>query len=355
MRGMRGHAMALLAAFLILAGSALFVGRGAAAPAALSGAGYHLVKKITLGGEGGWDYFSVDPATHRVFIPRQTHMLVLDPDGKVLSDMPNMRGNHAVDFAPELKRGFTSNGGAHSVTFFDMGTLQILKEVPVPDRNPDAILYDPASKRVFAFNGGTGHDATAIDAKSGEVLGSIPLGGKLETGQADGAGHVYVNNEDKNEIAAIDSKTLKVLNTWSIAPCNEPAGLAIDTAHKRLFAGCHNQLIAVVDYTTGKVVATIPIGTGVDANRYDPGTGLVFASCGDGTITVAHEDTPDKYTVVQTIMTQRGARTMALDTKNHNLYTVTAELGPPGPPTPEIPRPRPTIVPNTFVFMSFSQ
>jgi DNA-binding beta-propeller fold protein YncE len=355
MRGMRGHAIALLAAFLILAGSALFVGRGAAAPASSPAPGYRLVKKIALGGEGGWDYFSVDPATHRIFIPRQTHMLVLDPDGKVVSDMPNMQGNHAVDFAPELKRGFTSNGGAHSVTFFDLGTLKILKEVPVPGRNPDAIVYDPASKRVFAINGGTGHDVTAIDARTGEVLGSIPLGGKLETAQADGAGRVYVNNEDKNEIAAIDSRTLKVLNTWPIAPCNEPAGLAIDVAHKRLFAGCHNQLIAVVDYTSGKVVATIPIGTGVDANRYDPGTGLVFASCGDGTITVAHEDTPDKYTVVQTIMTQRGARTMALDTKNHNIYTVTAELGPPGPATPEIPRPRPTSVPNTFTFLSFSQ
>src|SRR5579863_4202762 len=355
MRGMRGHAIALLAAFPILAGSALFVGRGAAAPASSPAPGYRLVKKIALGGEGGWDYFSVDPTTHRIFIPRQTHMLVLDPGGKVVSDMPNMQGNHAVDFAPELKRGFTSNGAAHSVTIFDMGTLKIIKEVAIPDRNPDAILYDPASKRVFAINGGTGHDATAIDARTGEVLGSIPLGGKLETAQADGAGRVYVNNEDKNEIAQIDSKTLKVLNNWPIAGCNEPAGLAIDTAHKRLFAGCHNQLIAVVDYTSGKVVATIPIGTGVDANRYDPGTGLVFASCGGGTITVAHEDTPDKYTVVQTIMTQRGARTMALDTKNHNIYTLTAELGPPGPTTPEIPRPRPTIVPNTFTFLSFSQ
>jgi len=352
MKRMRGHGIALLAAFLILAGSALFVGRGTAAS---PGAGYHMVKKITLGGEGGWDYFTVDPATHRIFIPRQTHMLVLDPDGKVLSDMPNFKGTHAVDFAPELKRGFTSNGGAHSVTIFDMGTLQIIKEVAIPNRNPDAILYDPASKRVFAFNDGKDHEATAIDAKTGEVVGSIPIDGKLETGQADGAGRVYVNNEDKNEIAQIDSKTLKVLNNWPIAGCNEPAGLAIDTAHKRLFAGCHNQVIAVVDYTNGKVVATIPIGTGVDANRYDPGTGLVFASCGDGTITVAHEDSPDKYTVVQTIMTQRGARTMALDTKNHNVYTVTAELGPPGPPTAEIPRPRPTIVPNTFVFMSFSQ
>jgi DNA-binding beta-propeller fold protein YncE len=341
-----------LAALVVLAIGAAFVKVGKAAS---QNAGYQLAKKITLGGEGGWDYFAVDPATHRIFIPRQTHMMVLDPDGKVIADMPNLKGTHAVDFAPELKRGFTSNGGAHSVTIFDMGTLQIVKEVAIPNRNPDAIVYDPASKRVFAINGGKDHEVTAIDAKTGEVVGSIPLDGKLETAQADGAGHVYVNDEDNNKIAAIDSKTLKVLDTWSIAPCNEPAGLAIDVAHKRLFAGCHNKLIAVVDYTNGKVVATIPIGERTDANRFDPGTGLVFASCGDGTITVAHEDSPDKYTVVQTISTQVGARTMALDTKNHNVYTVTAELGPAAAPTPETPRPRPTIVPNTFTFLAFKQ
>src|SRR6202163_1756666 len=158
MKRMHGQGIALLAAFLILAGSALFVGHGTAAS---PGAGYHLVKKITLGGEGGWDYFTVDPATHRIFIPRQTHMLVLDPGGKVLSDMPNFKGTHAVDFAPELKRGYTSNGGAHSVTIFDMGTLQILKEVAIPNRNPDAILWFPASKLGFAFNGGIDHEATA--------------------------------------------------------------------------------------------------------------------------------------------------------------------------------------------------
>src|SRR5712692_3160179 len=202
MRGMRRHPL-LLAALVVLALSAALVALQAATS---QGAGYHLVKKITLGGEGGWDYFTVDPATHRVFIPRQTHMMVLDPDGKVVNDMPNLRGTHAVDFAPELKRGFTSNGGAHSVTIFDMGTLQIIKEVAIPNRNPDAILYDPASKRVFAINGGKDHEVTAIDAKTGEVVGSIPLGGKLETGQADDAGHVYVNVEDKNQIAAIDSK-----------------------------------------------------------------------------------------------------------------------------------------------------
>ena len=291
----------LFAAALVVACSVIWVGRLTAAP---QPAGYHLVAKILLGGDGGWDYFTVDPATHRVFIPRQTHMMVLNPDGKVVADMPNLRGTHAVVFAPELKRGFTSNGAAHSVTIFDMATLQIIKEVPIPNRNPDAIAYDPATKRVFAFNGGKDHEVTAIDAKTGEIVGSIPLSGKLETGQADGAGHVYVNDEDNHKIVAIDSKTLKVLDTWSIAPCQEPAGLAIDVAHKRLFAGCHNKLMAVVDYTNGKVVATVPIGERVDANRYDPATGLAFASCGDGTITVAHQDTPDKYSVIQTIATE---------------------------------------------------
>lgn len=352
MRTTFGNVLAVCAILLALACTAMLVGRATAAP---QGASYHLVKKVDLHGDGGWDYFEAEAATHRVFIPRQTHMMVVDPDGKLLKDVGNIKGSHSVEFAPDLKRGFLSNGGAHSVSIFDLTTLDTIKEVPIPNRNPDAILYDPATKRLFSFNGGNDHEATAIDAKTGEIVGSIPLGGKLETGQADGAGRVYVNVEDTNQIAAIDSKTLKVLNVWSVPGCEEPAGMAIDTAHKRLFAGCHSQIIAVVDYTTGKEVATIPIGQGVDANRYDPGTGLVFASCGDGTITVAHEDTPDKYTVVQTINTQRGARTMAIDTKNHNVYTVTADLGPPGPPTAEIPRPRPTIIPNTFVLLIYSR
>lgn len=352
MRRVRGGVIALLAAFVVLVCSVAWVGH---VTAASQPAAYHLVKKVVLGGEGGWDYFEPDPATHRIFIPRQTHMLVVDAEGKVITDMPNIKGAHAVEFAPELKRGFTSNGNAHSITIFDMGTLQIIKEVEIPNRNPDAIVYDPASKRLFVFNGGKDHEVTAIDAKTGEIAGSIPLDGKLETGQADGAGHVYVNDEDNNKIAAIDSKTLKVLDQWSIAPCEEPAGLAIDVAHKRLFAGCHNKIMAVVDYTNGKVVATVPIGDRTDANRFDPGTGLAFASCGDGTITVAHEDAPDKYTVVQTISTQTGARTMALDVKNHNIYTVTADLGASSAPTKENPRPRPTIVPNTFTLLIYSR
>lgn len=323
--------------------------------AALWAADYHLVKKIVLGGEGGWDYFKADPVTHRVFIARGTHMMVLDADGKVLEDVTGLKGSHAIDFAPDLKRIFTSNGGAGSVSILDQDTLKIIAEVKIPNRNPDAILYEPVSKRVFTFNGEGGNDATAIDAKTGRVLGNIPLEGKPEFSQTDGAGRVFVNNEDLNEIIEIDPNGLKVRNRWPIAPCKEPSGMAIDVAHKRLFSGCHNGITTALDYSTGRVVATFPIGQGVDANQFDPGTSLVFASCGDGTITVAHEDSPDKYSVVQTIATQAGARTMALDTGNHNVYTVTADRGPTPPPTTDNPRPRPTLVPGTFTLLIFSQ
>jgi DNA-binding beta-propeller fold protein YncE len=314
---------------------------------------YRLLKKLILGGEGGWDYFDVEPGTGHVFIPRGSHILVLDAEGKQVADIPGVKGAHAIVFAPELKRAFLSTDG--TVTILDLETMKVASEVSLNGKDPDAILYDASVKRVFTFNGGGSKDATAIDAESGKVLASVPLGGKPETAQADGAGHVYVNVEDKNRIVAFDAKTFKVLNTWPLSPCEEPAGMAIDVAHQRLFAGCHNQLMAVVDYTNGKVVTSIPIGKGIDANRFDPGTGFAFASCGDGTITVAHEDSPDKYTVVQTIQTQRGARTMALDAKNHNVYTVTAEFGPPPAPTPERPHPHPTVISKTFTLLIFGR
>jgi hypothetical protein len=332
-------------------GAAILVITGAAASQA---ADYHLVKKIVLGGDGGWDYFKADPVTHRVFIARGAHLMVLNPDGTIVQDVTGIKGSHAVDFAPDLKRVFTSNGGANSVTILDEDTLRIIADVKIAKRDTDAILYEPTSKRVFTFNGEGGNDATAIDAKTGEVLGSIPLGGKPEFAQTDSAGRVFVNNEDLNQVIEIDPKALAVRNTWPLAPCKEPSGMAIDVAHKRLFSGCHNGITTVLDYSTGKVVATFPIGQGVDANQFDPGTGFVFASCGDGTITVAHQDSPDKYTVVQTIATQAGARTMALDTGNHNVYTVTADHGSTPPASKENPRPRPSLVPGTFTLLIFS-
>jgi DNA-binding beta-propeller fold protein YncE len=325
-----------------------------AAPQGSGGSGYHLAKKVTLGGEGGWDYLLADPATHRVFISRGTHTMVVDSDGKLLGDIPNTQGVHGIALAPEFNRGFTSNGRANTVTIFELDSLKTISEVKVTGENPDAILYDSSSRRVFTFNGRSGN-STAIDAKTGEVVGTIALGGKPETPQSDGAGHIYVNIEDKSQISALDSAALKVLNTWSIAPCEEPSGLAFDVAHHRLFAGCHNKMMAVVDSTNGKVVATVPIGEGVDADAFDPQTGFAFASCGDGTITVAHEDSPDKYTVVDTIQTQRGARTMTLDPASHNIYTVTAEFGPLPVQAPGQPSQRPPMVPNSFTLLIFTR
>jgi len=332
--------------------AAIFAAQSFAVMAAASE--YKLVRKITLGGEGGWDYFEVDPATSHVFIPRGSHILVVDAEGKQIGDIPNIHGAHAIAFAPALKRAFLSTD--NSVTVLDTDKLQVVREAKLPSgRDPDAILYDAGTKRVFTFNGEGGNDATALDADTGSVVGSVPLGGKPEFAQADGAGHIYVNVEDKSQIIAFDAKTLKALHTWPIAPCKEPSGMAIDVAHQRLFSGCHNGLMAVVDYTNGKVVATIPIGKGVDANRFDPATGLAFASCGDGTITVAHQDSPDKYSVVQTIATQRGARTMTIDAGNHNVYTVTAEFGPPPKATAENPHPWPTVISKTFTLVIFAK
>jgi DNA-binding beta-propeller fold protein YncE len=318
---------------------------------------YHLVKKVVLGGEGGWDYFTADPATHKIFIARGSYAIVLDPDGKVTAQMDVGKDNeaHAVAFAPDLHRAFTSNGGGSSVTIFDPESLKVISEVKIQGRDTDDIMYEPATKRVFTFNGGKGHDSTAIDAVKGVVIGSIPLAGKPETAQPDGQGHIYVNIEDKSELSEIDAKTLQVTHTWPLAPCKSPSGQAIDVAHSLLIIGCHNGLMEFWDYTKGKVAGTVPIGQGVDSNRFDPGTALAFASCGDGTITVAHEDAADKFSVVQTINTMRGARTMALDTGNHNVYTVSAEFGPPPAPTPKNPHPWPTIKPGTFTLMIYSQ
>lgn len=329
---------------------AVIAGVGVAARAASD---YHLLKKVTLGGEGGWDYLSADPATHRVFISRGTHIMVVDPDGKVVGDIPNVDGTHGAAIVDSVGRGFSSNGRANSVTIFDLKTLATIKEVKLQADGPDGFLYDPASKRVFTFNGRS-KDATAVDAATGEVAGTVALGGKPEAARSDGEGHVWVNIEDKAQLVEFDPKEFKVINTWPLPGCEEPTGMAIDQSHKRLFIGCHSKVMLVAGYD-GKVVATVPIGEGVDAAEFDPGTGLAFASCGDGTITVAHEDSPDKYSVVQTISTQRGARTMTLDTKNHNIYTVTSDFNPPPAPTTENPRPRPVPIPSTFTLLVYGR
>jgi DNA-binding beta-propeller fold protein YncE len=327
-----------------------------ASPAAAQGSGYKLVKKVVLGGDGGWDYLTADPVSHHVFISRGTHIMVVNPDGTVAGDIPNLKGTHGAVIVPEVGKGFSSDGGSNSVTVFDMKTFMTVASIMEPDAmGPDGYLYDPATKRVFTFNGRS-NNATAVDTKTlMAVPGSAPLGGKPEAATADGAGHIFSNVEDKNQVVEFDSKTLAVLNTWPLDPCTQPSGMAIDPKNNRIFIGCHNNLMAVMDTTNGKVIATLPIGTGIDADGFDPATGFAFASCGDGTITVVHEDSPTKFTVVDTIHTQMGARTMAYDISNHQIYTVTAEMGPAPAPTADNPRPRPSIVPGTFTLLIYGR
>lgn len=315
------------------------------------GAGYKLLEKLKLGGEGGWDYLTYDTAAHRLYISRSTHVQVVDADKKeVVGDIPNTTGVHGIALVPALNRGFTSNGRDSSVTVFDLTTLKTIKTIKIDARNPDAIMYDPVSGRVFTFNGGS-HNATAIDAQSDSVVGTIPLGDKPEFAVSDGKGMVYVNLEDSSMIVAIDARTLKVANRWSIAPGEHPSGLAIDREHRRLFSGCDNKMMVVFDPDNGKVVTTVPIGEGVDATAFDPATGLAFSSNGEGTLTVVHEDAPDKFTVIENDSTQRGARTMALDPASHRVYLSTAEFGPPPAPTADRPHPRPSVVPGSFTIV----
>jgi DNA-binding beta-propeller fold protein YncE len=313
--------------------------------------GYHVSKKTVLGGEGGWDYLTVDSKARRVYISRGTHVMVVDADSyAVVGDIPNTNGVHGIAIASDLGKGFTSNGRDGTVTIFDLKTLKVLGTATA-GKNPDAIIYDPASQRVFAFNGSS-KDATAIDASTGEVAGTIPLDGKPEFGAADEKGHVFVNIEDKSEIVQLDSKKLAIENRWSIAPGEEPSGLAIDRVHRRLFAVCGNKLMVVLNADSGKVVTTLPIGAGTDAAGFDPDTGFAFSSNGEGTLTVVHEDTPDKFSVVDTVPTQARARTMALDLKTHQVFTVTAEFGPAPAPTAQQQRPRPPMLPGTFTLIA---
>jgi DNA-binding beta-propeller fold protein YncE len=343
-----------LAGIAMLAGGLMASRHVEAAPQAAGASGYHLIKKVKLGGTGGWDYLTVDQATHRVFISRGTKVIVVDPaTEKVLGEIPDTQGVHGIALAAEFSKGYTTNGRTSNSTIFDMTTLKPLGELKT-DKDPDAVIYDPYSKRVFTFNGDAG-SSTVIDAANGSVAGTVALGGQPEFAASDGKGKIFVNLEDKSELVRFDAKTLKVEYTWPLAPCESPSGLAIDAEHEVLVVGCHNKLMAFVDGNSGKVQGTVPIGQGVDANRFDPGTGYAFASCGDGTLTIAHEDSPGKFSLLEMITTQRGARTMALDRANHNVYLVTAEFGPTPAATADNPRPRPAILPDTFVLLVYGK
>ncbi len=322
----------------------------AAVALAAAGPGYKVVNTYKVGGDGGWDYLTADAAARRLYISRATHVIVLDLDsGKTVGDIADTPGVHGIALAPELGRGFVSNGREGTVSIFDLKTLATSGKVKVGD-NPDAILYDPATRRVFTFNGRS-QDSTAIDAEKGTVLGTIKLGGKPEFAASDGKGGVWVNIEDKSELVLIDPGKLEVKSKWPLAPCTEPSGLSLDKKNRRLFVGCDNKMMAVVNADTGKVLATPAIGDGVDATAFDDETGLAFASCGEGVLTVVKEDSPDKFSVVENVPTQPGARTLALDSKTHRVFVVTAKFGPPPAATTDNPHPRRTILPDTFVVL----
>jgi DNA-binding beta-propeller fold protein YncE len=337
---------------LVLASGLVLI---ASAAGAADSPAYHVAKKLPVGGDGGWDYLTVDSAARRLYVSRSTRVMVLDADtGAVVGEIPNTEGVHGIAIATDLGRGFTSNGRSSTITIFDLKTLKVIDQVKSTGENPDAILYDAQSRRVFAFNGRTGN-ATALDAATGQVAATIVLDGKPEFATSDAQGRVFVNLEDRSSIVVIDSRKLAVEKRWPLAPCEEPSGMAIDRAHKRLFVGCGNKVMAIVDAVTGKVTGTVPIGEGVDANSFDPGTGLAFSSNGDGTLTIARADGHDKYAVVQTVQTQRRAKTMALDEKTHTVFIPAAEFGPPPSPTAETPRPRPSMVPGSFVILVVSK
>ncbi|HKT61178.1 MAG TPA: hypothetical protein VJQ46_14090 [Gemmatimonadales bacterium] len=327
---------------LLLAAPLAPLAAQAAAPTA-----YHVTHDIKLGGDGRWDYVTLDSVGHRLFIARQNRVMVVDPkSGKLLGEIPGLDGAHGTAMAYAAGHGFATSGRDGSVTMFDLSSLKVLARIKAAD-DADAILYDPSSKRIFTFNGDA-NSSTAIDPESGKVIGSIALGGKPEFGVSSGSGRLYVNIEDKGEIAELDPDKLQVLRRWPLEGCEEPTGLAIDRANDLLFSVCHSKVMAISDARAGRTIADVPIGGGVDGAAFDPGTRLAFASNGDGTITVVHEDSPTTFHVVSTATTRRGARTMTLDPRTHRLYTVTADFGETPAPTESDPHPRPSLLPGTF-------
>ena len=311
--------------------------------------GYHVINKLPLGGEGGWDALTVDSATHRLYISRSTHVMVIDTvTDKVVGDIPDTPGVHGIALAPELSRGFTSNGKSNTSSMFDIKTLKIIGQVKTGE-NPDAILYEPSTQRVFTFNGRS-KDATVFEAASGKILATIALGGKPEFATTDNKGRVFVNIEDTSEVVELDSKKLSVVKRYSLSPCEEPTGIAIDIEHHRTFSGCHNKVMAVLDVDSGKLITTVPSGAGVDGSAYDAETGLAFSSNGEGTLTVVRESSPGKFET-ETIPTQRSARTMTLDSKTHKIYLPVAEFGPAPAPTTKVPKPRPVMIKDSFAVL----
>jgi len=316
---------------------------------------YQLVHKFVLGGDGGWDYVIWDPQGKRLFVGRSTRVQVVDVEkGRLIAEIPNTPGVHGVALAQDLGKGYTSNGQEGTSTEFDLKTLKETGRIKLTGEGPDTIIYDPATHSVITLNGRS-NNLTVIDAKTDRVTATVALPGRPEEGKPDGSGKVYINIEDKSEIAVVDVRAAKVLSTWSLAPCEGPSALALDVAHRRAFSACDDKLMAVSDMDLGKVVATAPVGEGVDGDGFDPATQLAFSSNGrDGTLTVIHEDSPDKYTVVDTATTQKYARTMAVDPASHAVYLVTADLKitpAPAGATGQAARPKREVLPDSFTLL----
>jgi DNA-binding beta-propeller fold protein YncE len=335
------------------ASGSLLIVLGAASVVMAATNGYHLLKKYSFGAAEGstreyFDYVSVDSAARRVYLSHGTEIKVIDADsGALIRNITGLKQDHGVAVASEFGRGFISDGAQGKVIIFDLETLKVTGEAKA-DNDADCVIYDPSSKRVFVMNGDP-HSSTVIDAKSGNVVGTIELGGGPEFAVADGKGTVYINLEDKSELLAVDAATLAIKSRWPLGPAGAPTALAIDVRHHRLFsAGRNPQMMVVLDSESGTVIQSFPISAGVDAAAYDPETGMVFVSTRDGMVHVFHEDSPDKFSVAETIKTEYGAKTMGLDTKTHNLFLDTADFGPAPAPTADRPHPNRAPIPGTF-------
>jgi DNA-binding beta-propeller fold protein YncE len=315
---------------------------------------YKIVNRIQLPEDNWWDYLSIDASSGRLFVSRGSMVQVVNVnDGKLIGAIPDTKGVHGIALAEDLGKGFASDGADSSVTVFDLNTLKVIEKVTVTGENPDAILYDPYTQRVFTCNGRTSN-STVIDAKSDKVIGTIPLSGRPEFCVTDGTGKVYINIEDKSQIDEIDPEKIKVENVWSISPGESPSGLAIDTENHVLFSVCHNKLMVVLGSQTGKVITTLPIGDRVDGAAFDPELMRAYSSNGDGTLTIVQEENKDTFKVIDNLQTQLGARTITVDAKTHHLYLPTAEFNPPPAPTANNPHPRPTMKPGSFVVLDMA-
>jgi DNA-binding beta-propeller fold protein YncE len=351
MKGSSGIRRVACAAGTVLLGAAI---------AMAASSGYHLLKKYSFGAAEGstreyFDYITVDTAARRVYVSHGTEVKVLDADnGSLVGNIDGLKQVHGVAVASEFGRGFISDGAQGKVIIFDLASLKVTGEAKA-DKDADCVIYDPATKHVFSMNGDP-HSATVIDAKSGNVVGTVELGGGPEFAVADGAGALFINLEDKNEVVTVDAKTLTIKSRWPVAPAGAPTALAMDAKHRRLFtAGRNPQMFVVMDADTGKVIQSFPITSGVDAAAYDPETALIFVSTREGMIHIFHQDSADKYSEADAVKTEFGAKTLGLDTKTHNVFVDTADFAPAAAPTAERPHPQPTAVQGTFRVLMYGR